>query len=168
MKNSLVLIARNAIHDQIVGRDPYKQLDGRAASAPQGCFVSLKLRGRLRGCMGTMTATQSTLEREVAANALAAALRDPRFKPVRLAELERIGISIDLLSPLEPVASQDDLDPARYGVMVRAGRKKGLLLPDLPGVKSVAHQIEICREKAGIAPQEEVALQRFEVLRIEE
>lgn len=167
MSNPLVIIARQAIRDHIAGRDPFRQPDG-AANPPQGCFVSLKIRDRLRGCMGTMTATQPTLEREVAENALAAAMRDPRFKPVRMEELDRIRISIDLLTPLERVDSPEQLDPARYGVMVRSGKKKGLLLPDLPGVDSASRQIEICREKAGIDPGEEVALERFEVLRIEE
>lgn len=167
MKNPLILIARQAIHDRIVGRDPFRRLEGDT-NPPQGCFVSLKIRERLRGCMGTMAATQLTLEREVVENALSAAMRDPRFKPVRMDELKRIRISLDLLTPLEPVQSMEQLDPVRFGVMVRSGRKKGLLLPDLPGVESAARQIEICREKAGIAPEEDVELQRFEVLRIEE
>ena len=167
MKNPLILIARQAIRERVAGRDPFRQLEG-AAQPPQGCFVSLKIRNRLRGCMGTMTATQTSLEREVAENALSAAMRDPRFKPVRREELQDISISIDLLTPLVPVESLEQLDPARYGVMVRSGRKKGLLLPDLPGVTSAAHQIEICREKAGIAPEEDVVLQRFQVVRIYE
>ena len=165
MKNPLVVIARQSIHDRIMGRDSFRQLHN-GAKPPQGCFVSLKICERLRGCMGTMTATQDTLEREVAANALSAAMRDPRFKPVRMDELDRIRISIDLLTPLESVDSPELLDPARYGLMVRSGNKKGLLLPDLPGVESVARQIEICREKAGIDPDVEVALERFEVVRI--
>lgn len=166
MKNPLVLIARQAIHDRIVGRDPFRRLDGIVSIPPQGCFVSLKMRERLRGCMGTMTPTQTTLNREVTANALSAAMRDPRFKPVRMDELDSIHISIDLLTPLEPVDGPEWLDPARYGVMVHAGSKKGLLLPDLPGVNTVSRQIEICREKAGIAEHEQVSLQRFQVERI--
>ncbi len=168
MKDPLLLIAREAIHDRITGRNAYRPLAGGAGRPPLGCFVSLKLRERLRGCMGTMEPTRPTLEEEVAANALAAALRDPRFKPLRPEELERVAISIDLLTPLEPVASEAELDVSRFGVMVHAGSKKGLLLPDLPGVRTVRQQIDICREKAGIAAGEEVSLERFEVERIEE
>ncbi len=168
MKDPLLLIAREAIHDRITGRNAYRPVAGGAGSPPLGCFVSLKKRERLRGCMGTMEPTHPTLEEEVAANALAAALRDPRFKPVLPEEFGQITISIDLLTPLEPVASEAELDVARFGVMVRAGSKRGLLLPDLPGVRTVRQQIDICREKAGIAAGEEVSLERFEVERIEE
>ena len=87
---------------------------------------------------------------------------------VRLEELDLIRISIDLLSPLEEVQSEAELDPVVYGLMVRAGRKKGLLLPDLPGVRTVQRQIEICREKAGIPAGEPVTMERFVVERIEE
>lgn len=167
MKNSLVVIARQAIHDRILGQDPFARLHA-AIAPPQGCFVSLKFQERLRGCMGTITATQGTLEREVAENALSAAMRDPRFEPLRMHELERTGISIDLLTPLEPIDSPERLDPARFGLMVRSGGKKGLLLPDLPGVESVARQIAICREKAGIGPEEKITLARFEVERLYE
>jgi AMMECR1 domain-containing protein len=63
------------------------------------------------------------------------------------------------------VESTADLDPKRYGVIVESGWRKGLLLPDLEGVDSVEHQIEICRAKAGIGPHEPVKLYRFEVKR---
>ncbi len=168
MKNSLLLIARQAIYDNISGRGSYSPPSATGGNVAQGCFVSLKKESKLRGCMGTMAPTQSTLEAEVAANALAAALRDPRFQPVRLEELDLIQISIDLLSPLEEVQSEVELDPVVYGLMVRAGRKKGLLLPDLPGVRTVRRQIEICREKAGIPAGEPVTMERFVVERIEE
>ena len=61
--------------------------------------------------------------------------------------------------------SEAELDPKRYGVIVKSGGRKGLLLPDLEGVNTVRHQIEICRSKAGIQPQEPVQLYRFEVKR---
>ncbi|MBA7609414.1 hypothetical protein ES703_16605 [subsurface metagenome] len=58
-----------------------------------------------------------------------------------------------------------ELDPKRYGLIVESGGRKGLLLPDLEGVDSVARQIEICRSKAGILPHQPVQLYRFEVKR---
>ena len=65
----------------------------------------------------------------------------------------------------EPVADKTLLDPKTYGVIVQAGRRRGLLLPDLEGVETADHQIEICRQKAGIAPDEPVNLHRFQVRR---
>jgi hypothetical protein len=72
---------------------------------------------------------------------------------------------VDVLTEPEPVASQDQLDPKKYGIIVEAGWRRGLLLPDLEGVDSVDYQIDICRQKAGISPDEPIKLYRFEVKR---
>ena len=65
-----------------------------------------------------------------------------------------------------PVESIDQLDPARYGVIVTKGWKRGLLLPNLEGVNTVEEQVAIARQKAGIAPDETgVELERFRVVR---
>ena len=76
--------------------------------------------------------------------------------------------SVDILSNPEPVEGMDQLDPNRYGVIVQSGIKKGLLLPDLEGVSTVSHQVEIARGKAGIPPWAEMDLFRFTVRRISE
>lgn len=67
--------------------------------------------------------------------------------------------------PSEPVSSLDELDPKVYGVIVSKGRRRGLLLPDLEGIESPAEQVEIARRKAGIGPDEDIQLERFEVKR---
>ena len=72
---------------------------------------------------------------------------------------------MDVLSKPEPVADASQLDPKKYGVIVEAGWRKGLLLPDLEGVDTVDYQIDICRQKGGIDPDEPVQLYRFEVKR---
>lgn len=130
-----------------------------------GAFVSLKKAGDLRGCIGTIEPVHDNLALEIISNAIAASTRDPRFPPVSPDELAALDISVDVLSPPEPAAGPEALDPKRYGVIVRAGRRRGLLLPDIEGVDTVAEQIAICRRKAGIGPDEEVALQRFTVER---
>jgi AMMECR1 domain-containing protein len=104
----------------------------------------------------------------VAANALAAATRDPRFPPLGLDELPRIRVSIDVLSPLEPTGSERDLDPIIFGVVVRQGGRCGVLLPRIEGIRTVSQQISICRDKAGIAAGAAVTLERFTVIRLEE
>lgn len=132
---------------------------------PAGAFVSLKKAGELRGCIGTIEPTHKDLSREIIDNAVAAAVRDPRFPPVTPDELAALDISVDVLSPPEPAAGPEELDPKRYGVIVSAGRRRGLLLPDIGGVNTAFEQIAICRRKGGIRPDEEVTLQRFTVER---
>lgn len=134
-------------------------------SSRAGTFVSLKEDGRLRGCIGTIQAVQGSLAEEIIANAVSACSRDPRFPPVEAWEAERLTVSVDVLGETEPIASPEDLDVARYGVIVTKGTKRGLLLPNLEGVDTVEQQIAIAKQKAGIREGEAVALERFEVVR---
>jgi AmmeMemoRadiSam system protein A len=130
-----------------------------------GVFVSIKKHGELRGCIGTVYPTRGSLAREIMANALAAAFQDPRFPPVSEDELEDLVYSVDILKPPEPVRGTGDLDPEKYGVIVRRGRRSGLLLPNLEGIETPEEQVAIARRKAGIGPDEPVELERFEVVR---
>jgi AMMECR1 domain-containing protein len=84
---------------------------------------------------------------------------------VTAAELPHLEIKVDVLTAPEAIQGPEDLDPKRYGVIVESGRRRGLLLPDLEGVDTVAYQIEIARRKAGIGLHEPVKLFRFEVRR---
>ena len=72
---------------------------------------------------------------------------------------------MDVLSVPEPIAGPEQLDVKRYGVIVEAGNRRGLLLPDLAGVDTVEQQVEIARQKGNIAPHEAVKLWRFTVTR---
>ena len=130
-----------------------------------GTFVSLHRNGSLRGCIGTIMAVRENVAEEIIDNAISACSRDPRFLPVAAGELAGLEISVDVLGDLEPVASPDELDVRRYGVIVTHGRKRGLLLPNLDGVDTVADQIRIARRKGGIRESEPVSLERFEVVR---
>lgn len=80
-------------------------------------------------------------------------------------ELERLVYSVDVLGEPEAITSKEELNVKKYGVIVTKGRKRGLLLPDLDGVDSVEEQIAIARRKAGIREEDEVSLERFEVIR---
>ena len=133
--------------------------------ARAGVFVSLHKHGELRGCIGTFEPTQANVAEEIMANAVSSATRDPRFPPVAPSELDDLEYSVDILTQPEPVEDESQLDARRYGVIVESGFRRGLLLPDLEGVDSVERQIEICRLKAGISPDEAVKLYRFEVKR---
>ena len=130
-----------------------------------GAFVSLKKDGRLRGCIGTTAATADSLAAEIMRNAIAAGTNDPRFEPVREDELDDLVYSVDVLGPTEKIATIQELDPKKYGVLVRDGSRSGLLLPNLEGVHTVEQQVDIARQKAGISSHEPVKLYRFEVVR---
>jgi AmmeMemoRadiSam system protein A len=131
-----------------------------------GVFVSIHTKdGSLRGCIGTFEPTAPSIAHEIIQNACSAASRDPRFPPIVPDELDELEVSVDVLSPPERIYSLDDLDPKRYGVIVQAGWRRGLLLPDLEGVDTEEQQVSIALRKAGIAPTEPVELYRFTVQR---
>lgn len=130
-----------------------------------GVFTSLHKQSELRGCIGTIGPVRSNIAEEVVANAIAAATQDPRFPPVQPEELDYLSYSVDVLGEPEPVHSLDQLDPKRYGVIVTSGWNRGLLLPDLEGVDTVADQVHIAKRKAGIFDDRPVQLERFEVIR---
>ena len=130
-----------------------------------GVFVSLKISGVLRGCIGTFQPMERDVAHEVVQNAVSAATRDPRFSPVRVEELEALEYSTDVLTPPMRIKDASELDPRRYGVLVRAGARRGLLLPDLEGIDTVEDQLSIAARKAGIPPGTPVELSRFEVKR---
>jgi len=130
-----------------------------------GAFVSIKKHGRLRGCIGTVVPQRDNVVYEVIYNAVAAGTDDPRFPPVTEDELGDLEYSVDVLGKPEPINSINELDPKKYGVIVRKDFRSGLLLPDLEGIDTAEEQVDIARRKAGIAPHEEVKLERFEVKR---
>lgn len=166
-----VLLAKRTIEDYL--------RSGKVISPPSripevfqkkaGTFVSLHKKGRLRGCIGTYLPTQDNLANEIIKNAISAATQDPRFPPVDTSEIRDLEISVDVLSKPEPVKSQRELDPKKYGVIVSKGWQRGLLLPDLEGVDTVERQLEIAKQKAGLGgtPVEQLEIQRFTVTRYE-
>ena len=149
---------------------------GRRAALPEnlppeltgqkaGAFVSIKKDGQLRGCIGTILPVRESLAEEILYNAVSAGTGDPRFSPVREDELQDLLYDVDVLSVPEPIDGIEQLDTKRYGVIVEAGSRRGLLLPDLAGVDTVEQQVEIARKKGNIGPHEAVKLWRFTVTR---
>ena len=94
-----------------------------------GVFVSLHVRGRLRGCLGHIEA-DLPLVTATATMAAAVTREDPRFPPVRPDELEGMEVEVSVLSPLRPIAP-DEVVPGRDGLMIRRGPRAGLLLPQV-------------------------------------
>jgi AmmeMemoRadiSam system protein A len=163
----LVQLARATIEAYVRDRRRLKPAEAPAPveGEPAGVFVTIHTAstGDLRGCIGTINPTEDLLAQEVINNAIAAATRDPRFPPVKPRELDDLEIDVSVLYPPEPIDSPDQLDVKQYGVIVERGYRRGLLLPDIPGIDDVATQVSYARMKAGIGPKEPVELFRFRV-----
>jgi len=162
----LVKLAKETVESYVrEGKIPRPQALTPEMKQRAGVFVSLKKHGELRGCIGTFEPTTANVAEEIIANAISSAVRDPRFFPVAADELADLDYTVDVLTSPEPVEGIEQLDARRYGVIVESGGRRGLLLPDLGGVDTVERQIEICRLKAGIDPDEPIKLHRFQVRR---
>lgn len=130
----------------------------------RGVFVSLKKFGVLRGCIGTIFPVTESIAKEIVGNAVSAGEGDPRFNNVLVEELEDIIFSVDVLT--EPkVALKEELNPKKFGVIVRCGVKSGVLLPDLEGIDTIEQQISIVLNKASISPSEDYSIEKFQVIR---
>jgi AmmeMemoRadiSam system protein A len=161
-------VAREAIRAFLEGRATRAPVEPRgdlARAAP--VFVTLRIAGALRGCMGDLTARRANLVEETMERAVTAAIHDPRFAPLTLDELDDATIDVTILGPRIPVASPDELDPQVFGVDVsdEAGRR-AVLLPDVEGVDTVEKQLSVVRRKAGIPDDGDMTIRRFRVLKV--
>jgi hypothetical protein len=119
---------------------------------PRVVFVTLRKNGRLRGCIGRIL-NPLPLASGVMSMARAAALSDPRFRPVRPPELSQITIEISVLTPFEPVKPYQ-VQVGKDGLMLSLDNRAGLLLPQVPGEMGWNRQEYLdglCR-KAGLPP----------------
>jgi len=150
---------------------PPKNLPRKMLSQKAGVFVSLhqKKNHKLRGCIGTFLPTTQNIATEIIANAVKAATQDPRFPPVKLEELKKLYFSVDILSEPKKITSLKNQNPKTNGLITLCpDGRKGLLLPNIPGIKTVKQQLAICLNKAGILPSEKYTLQTFKVKRFKE
>lgn len=125
---------------------------------PGATFVTLMRGGKLRGCIGTLEAYRPLAE-DVAANAAAAAFRDPRFQPLTADEYKDTLIEVSLLSPAQALACADEtaalaqLRPGIDGVIFEYGRHRSTFLPQvweqLPDPSEFMAQLKY---KAGLPP----------------
>jgi len=161
---ALPAAAREAIRARLEGRPPRPP---RITAEPAAVFVTLRHGGELRGCMGTLEPCCEDLVRETMERAVVAAFEDPRFPPLDRRELDGCEIEVTVLGALEP-ARVDELDPARYGVEVRAGDRRAVLLPAIPGIDTVEKQLAAAMRKAGIAPGTPVTVRRFRATKVVE
>ena len=128
-KRTLHGIAFNAIKALLAGKR-YTPPDTERLRKKRGAFVTLKIDGNLRGCIGQIRAHLPLCE-AVAEMAVAAAFDDPRFPPLTEAEFKRINVEISALTPLERVKDFDTIEIGRDGLMIRLDMHSGLLLPQV-------------------------------------
>ena len=151
----ILKLAAEAVRAQVTGKPlPVWSGTDRRLKADGAAFVTLKEKnGRLRGCIGTIQAYNS-LHRSVIQNAVAAAAKDPRFKPVRPEELPGLDLEVTVLSPLEPVAGISEIKVGTHGVYLEASGRNSVFLPQVPieegwDLDTYLKQLAL---KAGLAP----------------
>jgi AmmeMemoRadiSam system protein A len=140
------------------GASSHPALAGRGAS-----FVTLKKHGELRGCIGSVRA-QRPLAEDVAQNAVAAAMRDPRFPPLAADELDAVEIEVSLLSEPEFLDFADEegllaqLRPGIDGLILFAGCRSATFLPQVwEQLPEPQHFLAALKQKAGLAPKRPAA-----------
>jgi AmmeMemoRadiSam system protein A len=129
-KARLIALARASVEAQVTRGVPAR---AEAMELPDasGVFVTIKLRGALRGCLGTLE-NRLGLAGEVARCAADSASEDPRFTPVTPDELPELALEISVLGPLERIEPRPDaFTIGTHGLVVEAGPRRGLLLPQV-------------------------------------
>ncbi len=176
----LLQIARAAISNVLGQAVVLTEPVGQAANVLQSSgasFVTLNQRGQLRGCIGSLQAHRPLIK-DIQANAIAAALHDPRFAPLSLLELEITTVEVSVLSAMQPLAFTSETDalaqlrPGVDGVVFEFGRYRSTFLPQvweqLPSARQfMAH----LKHKAGLTPDfwaTEVRLLRYTVRKFKE
>jgi AmmeMemoRadiSam system protein A len=97
----------------------------------QGCFVTLKKEGHLRGCIGTIISDDPLYE-NILNNAISAGTKDPRFPQVDIIEWDLLEWEISVMGPLIKVNNLDEIEVGKHGLIMKNGYRQGLLLPQVP------------------------------------
>jgi AmmeMemoRadiSam system protein A len=156
-KQTLLKAACDTVKAVITGQAvPKPESDDPELNAPCGCFVTLKNRGRLRGCIGQFT-SESPLIELIVEMAKASAASDPRFVADRITsdELEQLDIEISVLSPLQLTREPLSLRLGVDGIYIKRGFASGCFLPQVAtetGWGKEEFLSYCCAHKAGLAP----------------
>jgi AmmeMemoRadiSam system protein B/AmmeMemoRadiSam system protein A len=132
-KSELLALARASVETMIQTKSPLDppQSASQALNQGRGAFVTLREAGVLRGCIGYTSAIKP-LTMAVRDTATLAAVQDPRFPPVTVAELPRLEYEISVLSPLRRVTNINQIKIGEHGLIMKNGDSEGLLLPQVP------------------------------------
>ena len=127
---------------------------------PSGNFVTLTLNDNLRGCIGSIEGNGALIQ-SVAEHAWSAAFKDPRFPPVSIHELEKLCISISILTPKEilPFSTEaellESLKPGVDGLLIEKGMKRSTFLPSVwESISSPIQFLQQLKLKAGMSPDD--------------
>jgi AmmeMemoRadiSam system protein A len=173
-KQTLLKVARDTVEAIIKGgATPKPESDDPELNAHCGCFVTLKNKGRLRGCIGRFISDIPLIEL-VVEMAKASATGDSRFfaDPITAGELEQVDVEISVLSPLERTSDPLSLRLGVDGIYIKQGRASGCFLPQVAtetGWTKEEFLSYCCSHKAGLAadawknPETEVSLFTAEV-----
>jgi hypothetical protein len=130
-QNQLLQLARETICATVTGQPlPLLEKPSAALCSLSGCFVTIKQQGQLRGCIGSFTA-QQPLWQTVQEMAVSAATRDPRFYPMKPADLADFSLEISVLSPLQQISSIEQIQVGTHGLYLIKGHNHGVLLPQV-------------------------------------
>lgn len=134
-RKKLLALARVTIHNALKGvknspDDMAEEFKDAIFREKRGAFVTLHIRGKLRGCIGYIVGIREIPD-TIVEMAIASAFRDPRFPPLTGKEFENIDIEISVLTPIEEVGCTDDIEVGRDGLIVSCGSRQGLLLPQV-------------------------------------
>jgi len=132
-KSELLALARTSVEHAVEQGRPYQPEPSKSEALNQelGAFVTLRIGGDLRGCIG-YTSAMKPLYMTVRDTATLAAQRDPRFQPVSVIELPRLTYEISVLSPLRRVTNIEQIKVGQHGLLMKNGDSEGLLLPQVP------------------------------------
>lgn len=136
-RKGLLALARDALARGVSG-DAWEKpaLEGlsEALRTPAACFVTLHSRQQLRGCIGSLQATEP-LAVAVARAAHGAGFRDPRFPPLSAGELPGLELEISVLGPMQPLEAETEsrllaqLRPGLDGLLLEQGPRRSVYLP---------------------------------------
>jgi AmmeMemoRadiSam system protein B/AmmeMemoRadiSam system protein A len=154
-KKDLLRLARNTIKDHLEGK-PLSEIDERTLTTTlktrAGAFVTLTREGQLRGCIGRFE-PNDPLYRTVQNMAIAAATRDPRFRPVTMEEFPDLEIEISVLTPMKRIENINEIELGKDGIYIKKGGQSGTFLPQVATGTgwSLEEFLGHCaRDKAGI------------------
>jgi AmmeMemoRadiSam system protein A len=131
-RGTLLRLARDAIAARLEGRAVDLPVATGGLTRRTGAFVTIGHRNRLRGCVGSVERHERLID-VVARCAGDAATMDPRFPPLPLDDLADVVLEISVLGPFEPIEDPASVEVGRHGLVVEQGKRRGLLLPQVPG-----------------------------------
>jgi MEMO1 family protein len=132
-KKQLFSIVKNSIRTRL--NDEKKiTIDEKSISEnlkkPMGAFVTLKINGALRGCIGRFISSEP-LYSVVQESAISSAFEDPRFSPLTKEEFKKTAIEITVIGPLKKISNINEIILGKHGIYIKKGFRSGTMLPQV-------------------------------------